>query len=102
MSYKRSLDIDPPQADVLASVGNLYFDAKQYSQALTNYQEAELFDSDLAGLPLFYALVYAKIGDADLAREYLTKAVQADENAQKIYDDIMNDKEEEEPIKQPS
>ncbi|MCK9311307.1 MAG: tetratricopeptide repeat protein [Bacteroidales bacterium] len=102
MSYKRSLDIDPAQADVLASVGNLYFDAKQYSQALTNYQEAELFDSDLAGLPLFYALVYAKIGDADLAREYLTKAVQADENAQKIYDDIMNDKEEEEPIKQPS
>jgi len=99
MSYMRSLEIDPAQADVLASVGNLHFDAGDYEKALTFYQEAEVLDSELTGLNFFYALVYAKIGARDVAGEYLSKAIQADENAQKLFDEIMDDHDGEENIK---
>jgi len=91
MSYLRSLEIDPIQADVLAALGNLFFDAGQYEKALTYYNEAEVIDPDLAGLNLFYALVYAKLGTDDVSAEYLSRAILADENAQKVYDEIMDD-----------
>jgi len=100
LSYKRSLDIDPDQADVLASLGNLFFDAGEYDKALVNYQEAEALDPNLNGLNLFYALVYAKMGYPDKSGDYLSKAIQADENAQKVYDEIMSDKDEGEHLKQ--
>ncbi|MDD4920902.1 MAG: tetratricopeptide repeat protein [Bacteroidales bacterium] len=93
MSYKRSLDIDPDQADVLASLGNLHFDAGQYENALAYYQEAELLDPELNGLDLFYALVYAKTGAREVARDYLYKAILTDENAQKVFDEIMNEED---------
>jgi tetratricopeptide (TPR) repeat protein len=96
MSYKRSLDIDPDQADVLGSLGNLYFDAGEYEKALAYYQEAELLDHDLAGLDLFFALVYAKMGARKVSDEYLSKAIILDENAQKVFDEIINDKDEDE------
>jgi len=100
LSYKRSLDIDPDQSDVLASLGNLYFDAGDYIKALNLYQEAEILDHDLTGLNLFYALVYAKLGDRELASEYLTKAIVLDDNAQKVFDDIINENDEEANLNQ--
>jgi len=92
------LDIDPDQADVLASLGNLSFDAGDYERALTYYQEAELLDRELSGLNLFYALVYAKTGDRALSDEYLAKAILLDENAKKVFDEIINDDDEEEKL----
>jgi len=100
LSYKRSLDIDPDQSDVLASLGNLYFDAGDYIKTLNLYQEAEILDHDLTGLNLFYALVYAKLGDRELASEYLAKAIVLDDNAQKVFDDIINENDEEANLNQ--
>jgi len=99
MSYRRSLDLEPDQADVLGSLGNLCFDAGEYEKALTFYQEAELLDRELTGINLFYALVYAKTGAREMAEDYLAKAVLLDENAQKVYDEIINDTDEDENLK---
>jgi tetratricopeptide (TPR) repeat protein len=93
MSYMRALQIDPVQADVLASIGNLFFDAEQYEKALTYYQKAEAIDPEINSLDLFYALVYAKLGANDISIEYLSKAIKKDEDAQKIYDEILKDKQ---------
>jgi len=99
LSYKRSLDIDPDQPDVLASLGNIHFDAGQYEKALVYYQEAELLDPTIAGLNLFFALVYAKLGFSEISADYLSKAVALDGNAQKVYDEIINQNEEDHSIK---
>jgi tetratricopeptide (TPR) repeat protein len=93
MSYMRALQIDPVQADVLASIGNLFFDAEQYEKALTYYQKAEAIDPEINSLDLFYALVYAKLGANDVSTEYLGKAIKKDEDAQKIYNEILKDKQ---------
>lgn len=91
MSYLRSLDIDPVQADVLVALGNLYFDSGQFDKALAYYQEAEVIEPDLTGLNLFFALVYAKLGTIDVSSEYLAKALLTDDNAQKVFDEILNE-----------
>jgi len=92
LSYLRALEIEPLQADIQAAIGNLHFDAGAYDQALKFYNEAELLDPELAGLDLFYALVYAKTGDTERTALHLATAVEKEPNAQKIFDDIMNEK----------
>jgi len=90
MSYLRALEINPVQADVLAAIGNLFFDAEQYEKALSYYQKAEVIDPELTGLDLFYSLVYAKLGAKDVSDEYLGRAIKTDKDAQKIFDEIIN------------
>jgi len=92
LSYLRALEIEPLQADVQAAIGNLHFDAGAYDKALKFYNEAEALDPELPGLDLFYALLYAKTGEQALSATHLTTAVEKDPNAQKIFDDIMNEK----------
>ena len=60
---------------------------------MTYYQKAEAIDPEINSLDLFYALVYAKLGANDVSTEYLSKAIKKDEDAQKIYDEILKDKQ---------
>jgi tetratricopeptide (TPR) repeat protein len=92
MSYLRALEIDPLQADIQAAIGNLHFDAGAFDKALKFYREAEILEPDLPGLDLFFALVYARKGDAVLSAKHLAIAVEKDPNAQKIFDDILSEK----------
>ncbi len=93
LSYTRSLEIDPLQADILAAIGNLHFDAFNFDLALQYYLQAEALNPELSGINLFYALVYAKKGEKALAETYLEKAVLAEPASRTLFDEIMNDEE---------
>jgi tetratricopeptide (TPR) repeat protein len=92
--YVRSLDIDPEQADVLAALGNLQFDAGNYSKSFEYYQQAEELDPLLPGLSLYYALLYGKIGDIEHSRQCLSEALKDNPDAQEVYDEFFNESED--------
>jgi tetratricopeptide (TPR) repeat protein len=91
LCYLRSLEIDPTQADIHAAIGNLHFDAEKYDSALECYRQAAVLNPDLPGLDLFFALLYAKIGETKLSEKYLKEAILKEPTSQIIFDEIIND-----------
>jgi tetratricopeptide (TPR) repeat protein len=92
--YARSLDLEPEQADVLAALGNLQFDAGNYAKSFEFYQQAEALDPLLPGLNLYYALLYGKTGDLERSRQFLAEAIKENPNAQEVYDEFFNETED--------
>lgn len=93
LCYIRSLELDPLQADVLAAIGNLHFDAGTYEKALYHYEQAELINPDLPGLDLFFALAYTKLDNKSEAMKHLEAAINKEPESKKMYDDIINEDE---------
>jgi tetratricopeptide (TPR) repeat protein len=91
VSYLRSLTLKKDQADVLAAMGNISFDNGEYEKALGLYLVASSIDPEVPGLNLFFALTYAMLGMEEAAEEYLAKAKETDENAEKMYLEILSE-----------
>jgi len=65
------LDSDPNNADLLASIGNVYYDSQQYSSAINYYQQALKLQPANASVRTDMATAYWYTGDADTAiREF--------------------------------
>jgi hypothetical protein len=55
------------------------------------YLVASSIDPEVPGLNLFFALTYAMLGMEEAAEEYLAKAKETDENAEKMYLEILSE-----------
>src|SRR5208283_751610 len=61
------LKADPANADLLASIGNIYYDARQYPTAIDYYQRALKVQPSNTGIRTDMATAYWYTGNADTA-----------------------------------
>jgi cytochrome c-type biogenesis protein CcmH/NrfG len=69
------LKVDPQNAELLTGVGNIYYDAHQYSTAIDFYQRVLLLRPSNASVRTDMATAYWYAGDADAAIEEFNKAL---------------------------
>jgi cytochrome c-type biogenesis protein CcmH/NrfG len=69
------LKADPNNADLLASVGNVYYDAQQYPTAIEYYQRALKIQPSNTGVRTDMATAYWYTGNADSAITQFKKAL---------------------------
>lgn len=74
------LKADPTNADLLASVGNLYYDAQQYPTAIDYYQRALKTQPANAGVRTDMATAYWFTGNADTAIAEFQKSLSYEPN----------------------
>lgn len=73
--YKRILADDPNNVDALIGLGNLYFDNKQYQEAVDYYRRALRLDPDNPNVRTDLALCYFYLDLSDLAISELEQVV---------------------------
>jgi len=88
ITYNKSLTIKGDQPDALVPLGNLCFDDNQFEKALDYYLLAYSIDENYPGINLFLALSYSKTGNLDLADFFLKKAIVADQNAERLFNEL--------------
>lgn len=71
---------DPNNADLLAKIGNIYYDTQQYPQAIDYYQQALKIQPTNAGVRTDLATAYWYTGNADTAITEFTKALSYEPN----------------------
>ena len=69
------LKADPANVDLLASIGNIYYDAQQYPTAIDYYQRALKVEPANAGVRTDMATAYWYTGDADTAIKEFQKSL---------------------------
>jgi cytochrome c-type biogenesis protein CcmH/NrfG len=74
------LKSDPTNADLLASVGNVYYDTQQYPTAINYYQQALKSQPANTGIRTDMATAYWYTGDADTAISEFKKSLSYDPN----------------------
>jgi tetratricopeptide (TPR) repeat protein len=74
------LKSDPNNADLLASIGNIYYDTQQYPAAIDYYQRALKVQPADAGVRTDMATAYWYMGDADTAITEFNKALSYEPN----------------------
>jgi cytochrome c-type biogenesis protein CcmH/NrfG len=74
------LKSDPTNADLLASVGNVYYDTQQYPTAINYYQQALKSQPSNTGIRTDMATAYWYTGDADTAISEFKKSLSYDPN----------------------
>jgi cytochrome c-type biogenesis protein CcmH/NrfG len=74
------LKSDPANPDLLASVGNVYYDTQQYPTAINYYQQVLKAQPSNTGVRTDMATAYWYTGDADTAIAELKKSLTYDPN----------------------
>ncbi len=74
------LKSDAGNADLLASIGNIYYDAQQYPVAINYYEQALKLKADNAGVRTDMATAYWYTGNADTAIAEFNKALSYEPN----------------------
>jgi len=74
------LKSDPNNPDLLASIGNVYYDTQQYPTAINYYQQALKSQPSNTGLRTDMATAYWYTGDADTAIAEFKKSLSYDPN----------------------
>ena len=74
------LKTDPNNADVLAKVGNVYYDTQQFETAIDYYLRALKGNPADAGVRTDMATAYWYVGDADIAIQEFNKALSYEPN----------------------
>ena len=74
------LKSDPSNADLLANVGNIYYDTQQYATAIDYYQRSLKVQPANAGVRTDMATAYWYTGNADSAIEEFNKALAFEPN----------------------
>lgn len=74
------LKSDPTNAELLASIGNLYYDAQQYPTAIDYYQRAVKTDPKNTGVRTDMATAYWFTGNADSAIAEFQKSLSYEPN----------------------
>jgi cytochrome c-type biogenesis protein CcmH/NrfG len=69
---------DPKNLNVLIQLGNLYFDAEQFNQAIEAYSKALEIDPKNAAVRTDMGIMYRKKGDYDRAIAEFKKAAEVD------------------------
>ncbi len=69
------LKSDPDNADLLASIGNIYYDVQRYPAAIDYYQRALKTKPSDAGVRTDMATAYWYLGNADVAIDELNRAL---------------------------
>jgi len=74
------LKADPANADLLASIGNIYYDARQYPTAIDYYQRALKVQPSNTGIRTDMATAYWYTGNADTAIAEFQKSLSYEPN----------------------
>jgi cytochrome c-type biogenesis protein CcmH/NrfG len=74
------LKADPANADLLASIGNIYYDAQQYPTAIDYYQRALKVQPSNTGVRTDMATAYWYTGNADTAIAEFQKSLSYEPN----------------------
>lgn len=74
------LQSDPKNAALLIEVGNIYYDAKQYPNAITYYERALEVQPDNTSVRTDMGTAYWYVGDADSAIAEFNKALSTEPN----------------------
>jgi len=74
------LKADPANADLLASIGNIYYDAQQYPTAIDYYQRALKVQPSNTGIRTDMATAYWYTGNADTAIAEFQKSLSYEPN----------------------
>lgn len=83
-AFIKSLEIDPEQFSVNVAVGIMYFDCKDYKNALEYFHKTyDLDPNEQAALLL--ACTYFKIKDMQKAKDFFTIAYEKNHNSAKIF-----------------
>lgn len=83
--YKRALDLDPCQVDVLIALGNLHVDTGQYEIALHYYQQAKTIQNDADKLPLLLAITFYKLQDYQMCVKHLHESLESNDQTLDIF-----------------
>ncbi|MEE1542661.1 MAG: tetratricopeptide repeat protein, partial [Paludibacteraceae bacterium] len=81
----------PNQGDTYLALGNMFLDVGDFDQSLASYKKAEELMPDAAPLPLFFAIVYCKLGQTDMALKYLPEAMKRDDDALALFFDVCSE-----------
>lgn len=76
----KKLQADPKNAGVLANIGNIYYDGKQYSKAIEYYEQALNVRPTDTSVRTDLGTAYWYTGDADTAISQFNKALAYDPN----------------------
>lgn len=76
--YEKIITNDPDDFEALAGLGNLYFDSKQYRQAVDLYERALLKEPKNANIRTDLAIAYFNLGLTDVAIKEVRQAIKDD------------------------
>ncbi len=86
--YKRALNLDPQQVDVLIALGNLHVDSGKYEIALHYYQQAKMIQKDADKLPLLLAITFYKLQDYQMCVKHLQESMETNDQTLSLFYDF--------------
>ncbi|MBO4804485.1 MAG: tetratricopeptide repeat protein [Paludibacteraceae bacterium] len=86
--YKKAADLDPEMSEAMFAIGNIYIDKGEYATALEYYQKGANIDHGNDKIPLYLAITHFKLGETELAYNYLGEAIAQDAEFQNIFFEI--------------